>query len=209
MTIYLSAFHQIFYDPKVTMLSFLDFFITFTVIIILFFYLKNYYAEVIYVQSTVDGKDYLVRKLGDRQKAADMLASIGADLQQLVKHLAAKYPDNAAIKRLYENFNPENISEGSAHSGYTSYSVNKGERIILCIRQKDATDSFVDKNLVLYVAIHEISHLATASIGHDQTFWDNFKFILQEAVDIGIYTKVDYAKHPAPYCGIKVTNSVI
>lgn len=191
------------------MITFIDFFVIFTVILILFFYIKNYYAEVTYVKSTIDGREYLVRKLADSQQAADMLAGIGNDLQKLVKHLAAKYPDKEEMKRLYENFNPNNISEGSSQSGYTSYSVNKGERIILCIRQKDSQDSFVDKNVVMYVAIHELSHLATKSIGHDQNFWDNFKFILQEAVDIGIYTKVDYSQHPAPYCGIKVTNSVI
>jgi hypothetical protein len=191
------------------MLSFLDIFIIFIVIIILFFYLKTYYAEVTYVVSKVDNRKYLVRKLPDRQEAADRLASINLDLQKLVKHLSAKYPNKNEVKRLYKNFNPNNISEGSAQSGYTSYSVNKGERIILCIRQKDNKDSFVDRNVVMYVAVHELAHLATESVGHDKTFWNNFRFLLQEAVDIGIYTKVDYAAHPAPYCGIKVTSSII
>lgn len=191
------------------MLTFLDFFIVFIVITMLFFYIKNYYAEVTYVKSSIDGRNYLVRKLPDRQQAADFLASINKDLHKLVKHLVAKYPDKHEIKRLFENFNPNNISEGSAQSGYTSYSVNKGERIILCVRQKDAQDSFVDKNTVMYVAVHEIAHLATESIGHDQIFWDNFKFILKEAVDIGIYNKVDFANKHVPYCGIKITSSVI
>jgi len=209
MGYYLSAFHQFFCARTITMITFVDFFVLFTIIVILFIYLKNYYAEVSYVKSSVDGKDYLVRKLGDREQAADLLASVSADLQKLVKHLVAKYPDKSIIKRLYENFNPDNISEGSPQSGYTSYSVNKGERIILCVRQKDGNDSFVDKNTIMYVAVHELAHLATESIGHDQSFWNNFKFILQEAVDIGIYTKVDYSKSPAPYCGIKVTTSII
>lgn len=191
------------------MLSFLDFFVIFVVVIILFLYIKSYYAEVVYVKSNIDGRNYLVRKLPDRQKAADMLADINEDLLKLVKHLVAKYPDNDEVKRLFKNFNPNNVSEGSAQSGYTSYSVNKGERIILCIRQKDATDSFVEKNVVMYVAIHELSHLATESIGHDKAFWDNFRFILKEAVDIGIYEKKDFAKNPTPYCGIKITSSVI
>ena len=191
------------------MLSFLDIFIIFIVIVILFFYLKTYYAEVVYITSKIDNRKYLVRKLPDRQEAADRLASINIDLQKLVKHLSAKYPNKNETKRLYKNFNPNNISEGSAQSGYTSYSVNKGERIILCIRQKDKNDSFVDRNVVMYVAVHELAHLATESIGHDKTFWNNFRFLLQEAVDIGIYNKVDYSTHPVPYCGIKVTSSII
>lgn len=191
------------------MITFLDFFIIFIIVIILFLYIKNFYAEVTYVKSTIDGRNYLVRKLKDRQQASDMLASINADLQKLINHLVAKFPDRKEIKQLFENYNPNNISEGSAQSGYTSYSVNKGERLILCIRQKDAIDSFVDKNVVMYVAIHELSHLATESIGHDQTFWDNFKFILQEAVSIGIYKKIDFANNPSPYCGLKISNSII
>ena len=191
------------------MISFMDFFIVFIIVIILFFYVKSYYAEVTYVKSDIDGRTYLVRKLHDSQKAADLLASINIDLQKLVKHLVAKHPDNEEIKRLFENFNPNNISEGSAQSGYTSYSVNKGERIILCVRQKDTEDSFVDKNVIMYVAVHELAHLATESIGHDQNFWDNFKFILQEAVSIGLYKKMDFQNNPQPYCGLKISNSVI
>jgi hypothetical protein len=191
------------------MMSFLDFFIIFIIVIILFFYIKNYYAEVIYVKSNVDGRNYLVRKLPDRQKAADYLASVNADLQKLTKHVTAKYPDKPCVKRLFENFNPNNISEGSAQSGYTSYSVNKGERIIMCIRQKDAEDSFVDRNVIFYIATHEISHLATFSIGHDQEFWDNFRFLLTEAMSIGLYKKVDFASSPHAYCGIQITSSIV
>ncbi len=191
------------------MITFLDFFIIFIIVIILFLYIKSFYAEVTYVKSNIDGRTYLVRKLKDKQQAADMLASINLDLQKLVNHLVAKYPDKKEIKQLFENYNPNNISEGSAQSGYTSYSVNKGERLILCIRQKDAQDSFVDKNVVMYVAVHELAHLATESIGHDQTFWDNFKFILTEAVEIGIYKKLDFVNNPAPYCGLKISNSII
>ena len=191
------------------MLPFLDIFIIFVVVIMLFFYIKGYYAEVVFIKSDVDGRQYLVRKVPSSKQAADILAAINKDLQQLVNHLVAKYPDKVEVKRLFENYNPNNVSEGSVHSGYTSYSVNKGERIILCIRQKDTDETFVDKNIVLYVAIHELAHLATASIGHGTDFWDNFKFILEEAVDIGVYKKVDFAANPAPYCGIKITSSVI
>ena len=191
------------------MLSFLDIFIIVVIIIILVFYIKSHYAEVAYVKSNVDGRKYLVRRLHDRQEAADRIASINKDLQTLVKHLGAKYPDKPEVKMLFRNFNPNNVSEGSAQSGYTSYSVNKGERIILCIRQKDNKDTFADRNVVMYVAIHELAHLATKSIGHDKDFWDNFKFMLQEAIDIGIYTRVDYSVKPAPYCGITVTSSIL
>jgi WLM domain len=61
-------------------------------------------------------------------------------------------------------------------NGYTSYSVNKGEKIVMCVRQKD--NSLVPKNVVMYVGIHELSHIMTSDIGHTPEFWDNFKFLL-------------------------------
>ena len=49
----------------------------------------------------------------------------------------------------------------------------------------------------------------TESIGHTKEFWDNFKFLLEEAIDVGVYEKIDFNANPQPYCGIKVTSSVI
>lgn len=191
------------------MITFLDYFVLFIGVTMLGFYIKNYYGEVEFVKSKVDSKFYLVRKLPDKQQAADLISSLSEDLDKLVKHMYAKYPNNPDVRRLYTNFNKENISEGAPDSNYTSYSVNKGEKIVLCVRQKDEDKSFVDKNVLLYVSIHELGHLMTSEIGHTPTFWSNFKFLLTEAVDIGIYKKVDYSKEPADFCGIKVSSSVI
>ena len=189
-------------------MSFVEYFIILMMIIIVIFYIKKHYGEVEYMTAHTDGINYLVRRLPDSQQAADMLGSINNDLKKLVKHLMSKYPTNPDIRRLYENYNPQSVSEGSSDSGYTSYSINKGEKIILCLRQKD-DNSFVDKNVVMYVTIHELAHLMTEEIGHTPKFWDNFRFILKEAVDIGLYTVVDYSKSPQDYCGIKISSSVI
>ena len=143
------------------------------------------------------------------QEAADLLANIGNDLERLIVYVASVYPDDLNIKRLFKNFYKKNISESSPSSQYTSYSVDKGERIVLCIRQKDKQASFVDKNTILFVAIHELGHLMTDEIGHTPTFWKNFKFLLLEAVKINIYTKVDYSEKPEEYCGIKIQSTVI
>jgi predicted metal-dependent hydrolase len=189
-------------------LDFLDYFIIFVLIIIVVFYIKKYYGEVEYVKSSVNGETYLVRKLPNKHKAADMLAQLSEDCKTLIKHLVAKYPDNEDVLRLYGNFGHKDMSEGSPESGYTSYSVNK-DTIVLCLRQKENPAEFADTNVIRYVLYHELGHLMTASIGHTKEFWDNFKFILKEAVEIGVYQKIDYAKQPMPYCGIKVTSSVI
>ena len=103
--------------------------------------------------------------------------------------------------------NPNNISESGAKSKHTSYSVNKGEKIIFCLRQKNEEQTFVDENTVMFVAIHELAHIMTLSIGHEPEFWNNFKVLLKEAVALGIYQKEDYSKNPKPYCGITVSDN--
>ena len=190
-------------------MQFIEIFLIFVIITILFFCLKNHYAEVIYVKSKVDGQYYLVRRLPEKEKAADTLAKLGADMEKLIKHLLAKYPNDPDMKRLFENFNKKNISESSPDSGYTSYSVDKGKRLVLCIRQKDANHTFVEYNTLLYVSIHELGHLACEEIGHTPNFWKIFRNILTEAVEIDMYKKVDYASKSADFCGIKITSSVI
>jgi predicted metal-dependent hydrolase len=59
------------------------------------------------------------------------------------------------------------------------------------------------------VVIHELGHIASKSIGHTKEFWSTFKFILKEAVEMGLYKNVNYANNPQPYCGITVSSSVI
>lgn len=189
-------------------LSFTDVFVLALLVVILLTYLRHHYGEVEYVKSRVDGRKYLVRKLPDRKKAADTLARINIELTRLVEHLTEKYgTDDPRIKRLRVNYNPDNVSEGGLEHGYTSYSVNKGEKIVLCIRQDD--NSFVPPNVLLYVSIHELAHLATKSIGHESPFWANFRWMLKEAIAIGVYERVDYAEEPQRYCGIRISSSVV
>jgi hypothetical protein len=189
-------------------MNFAEYFMIFVIVIILVLYTyKSIENEVEYVKSEIDGKLYLVRSLPDKQTAANTLSEINADIINLIKHLLAKYPDDPRFNLLYKNYDPSAISEGTHESGFTSYSVNKGEKLIICIRHTDY--SFVEKNVVMYPVIHEIAHLATSEIGHTKTFWNNFKFILSEAIGIGIYQKIDFKSNPTDYCNIQITSSVV
>jgi hypothetical protein len=57
-----------------------------------------------------------------------------------------------------------------------------------------------------FVLLHEISHYGD-TIGHQTDFWENFKFLLKEAEQFGIYKSVDYAATPEPYCGISINSN--
>jgi hypothetical protein len=184
-------------------------FMVFIVLAIAYAVFASYSEEVEYQTSKVDGRSYLVQKRGDSKEAADLLASVTKDMVALVRHMVAKFPDDPDVRRLANNFNPAAISEGSATSGYTSYTVDKGVKMVVCVRQDDEAGSFVDKNVILYVAIHELGHVMTAELGHTDTFWSNNKRLLKEAIQEGIYTKTEFAKAPTAYCGIEIKNSIV
>ena len=163
--------------------------------------------EITYVKSSIDGREYLVRNLPDKEKAANILATIRNKLESICESLKKKHPDDEAVERMNKKFNADNITEAGKNNQYTSYSVNKGEKIVFCIRQKNKTEDLVDINTITFVAIHELAHIMTKSVGHTEEFWSNFKRLLKEAVAIGVYTRENYTKDPREYCGIQVTDS--
>jgi hypothetical protein len=173
------------------------------------FCMKESFAEVEYVTSLIDGRSYLVKNMPDSQKAADMLAKLNIRFDKLIDAMQHAYPDNRDVDRLIRNYVPENLSEGNDDTNYTSYSVNKGEKIVFCLRSRDGKNSLEDMNTLMYVGTHELAHLMTKEVGHTPTFWANFKLLLEKAVDVDLYKKVDYSSKPKEYCGIKITSTVL
>jgi WLM domain len=158
--------------------------------------------------STLDGNRYCVRERSKVQDAADLLATVTKKCKDLVAYVGEKHPNNDAVKRLVNGFKPNKIMETLPTSSYTAYSENKGEKIAFCLNsQKENNESLIDINTLTFVAIHELSHVMTVSIGHKQEFWDNFKFLLQNAKEAGIHDPADYKKNPAEYCGMKITDN--
>lgn len=170
-------------------------------------YLANRWREVQYVTSDVDNRIYLVRKKDDAFEAANILARLNEKVQRLITRLMEKYPDDERVLLLDQRYNPEALSEGTNDTGYTSYSINKGEKIIMCLRSRDASATLEDENTLVYVLVHELAHLATTEIGHTKTFWKNFRFFIKESVALGIYEDTDYSSKPVNYCGIEINSS--
>jgi len=160
-----------------------------------------------YVKSTVDDKEYMVQELPDKQEAANLLANISANLNTLILHLTKISPDDERTKQIKANYRPDQISEGSEQGKFTSYSINKGERIVFCLRSKDEQKVLMDLNTMMFVALHELAHVGTKSTGHTEEFWDNFKWLLEEAIQIGIYKQQDFKTKPIKYCGTNITSS--
>jgi hypothetical protein len=162
------------------------------------------------VTSNVDGRTYKVRNMPDKQQAADLLAKLRLRLATLCDKLSQKYPDKHQVKMIVKNFrdDPDRFLEATPDAQHTSYSVNKGEQIHLCLRQRQGADeSLVQENVMVFVAIHELAHVCTKSMGHTPDFWNNFGWLLREAEALGLYTYTDFAAQPVSYCGMSITDS--
>jgi hypothetical protein len=158
--------------------------------------------------SDVNGNTYCVRDRHKLELAADRLAYVNNNLNKLVNHLAKKYPDKKNVQRLVNGYNPKKIYETLPTSEFTAYSENKGEKLAFCLdTEKNSKGRLIDINTLMYVALHEVSHIATKSIGHNDEFWNNFKFMITEAKEINIYNPVDYQKEPARYCGMNISDN--
>jgi hypothetical protein len=158
--------------------------------------------------SDVNGNKYCVRDRNKIELAADRLAHVNNNLNKLVNHLSKKYPDKENVRRLVKGYNPKKIYETLPTSEFTAYSENKGEKLAFCLdTEKNSKGRLIDMNTLMYVALHEVSHIATKSIGHNDEFWNNFKFMITEAKEINIYNPVDYKKEPARYCGMNISDN--
>ena len=132
---------------------------------------------------------------------------ISTNLKKLVEYCKIQYPDQENVKRLVKKFNPKQIVETLPTSKYTAYSQNKGEKLAFCLDTEKNDGNIIDLNTLTFVAIHELSHIMTDEVGHTPKFWDNMRFLLEKARDIGIYIPEDYDKTPKMYCGLDINSS--
>jgi hypothetical protein len=147
----------------------------------------------------------------DKQQAADLLARVRQKLQKLVEVLRQRYPNKPQVIQLNQKFeaDPKRFYEATPDAEHVSYSVNKGDSIHLCLRQREGNnEKLVEENVMVFVGLHEMGHVITpASVeSHGPEFWNNFGWLLREAESIGIYKYQDFKAHPVAYCGEKITD---
>lgn len=196
--------------------------------------MENKAFDVIYVKAK-NNKDYLVRNLPDKQDAATLLGNMNNKLDELIEYIKGKdvfqmykmyvvrnneiqleklsktqksefQTFKEDVKRIIKNYNTDALSENTPDSSYTSYSENKGQKIVFCLRAKK-TNKLVDLNTMMFVALHEMAHLMTKTIGHHPEFWENFRILLRIAIRNRIYQCQDYQIESEDYCGTKITDT--
>lgn len=195
----------------------MDFFIIliFCVIIILIVYFLCYkfyfYYKSEYVKSNIDNQYYLVKNTKNKYKKADLMAILFQNINMLLDYLENnsiklnnKNIDYQKIKNIIKN---SEIIENITNSD-TSYTINKGEKIIICLANRK-TDNLYDINLIMYVLLHELAHIINSTYGHDKNFKTVFKELVDNAIKIKIYKYENYKESPQEYCGMELNTNII
>jgi hypothetical protein len=182
-------------------------------IIIITHYFYNEASKETYVISSLDGEYYRVlEKFEDKDEAADIMAEINRRINVLIDYMYDKYKDQpdshqfTLVMRIKRRYNVNNLFENDPPDPQnTSFVTDKGAEFAVCIREKDTGDEdFHDINIISFVVVHELSHIASVEFGHESEFWDNFQCLLIEASECGIYDPVNYKENPINYCSLWV-----
>jgi hypothetical protein len=181
------------------------------VFFILFLCLRVYLDSDAYnlkcIIASKDGNRYCVREREKLELAANLLATVTQKMKDMVKYLKETHPEDPRVIKLVAGFNPQQVSETLPTSELTAYSENKGEKIAFCLNTTKEGNKLIDINTLTFVALHELTHVMTTSIGHKQDFWQNFKFVLENAKAANIYMPVDYKSNPQEYCGMTINDN--
>jgi hypothetical protein len=177
-------------------------------IIIIICFIINYRKSKVNIKSSIDGRFYNVKNNAVAQESANLLALMNRNIMALILHIKTNYPEVKYYKNLYK-YNPDNIHENILNFD-TTYTVDKGKMILFCNGPRDGKGSkLYDINTMMYVAVHELSHVVSNSIGHTIEFKLNFADLLKKAIEIGVYEYIDYSKSPIDYCGIPLSKNIL
>lgn len=149
-----------------------------------------------------DGRLYLVRDIKDKKKTADMMALLNAKVMSLFQSLRQRGDHSVMVARLISRYDPRVLAEGRLQKELTSYTVNKGEQVILCMRSRDQADELFPENVLFSVLLHELAHVASLSEGHGEEFSGNLHVLTKTAEELGLLKR---GRVQLNYCGIPLS----
>ena len=178
-------------------------------VILVLYIIQSYEAFLEFQNSTLLGQQIGIQEtLPEPDRAFRIIESNFDKVYKFVNKLDENHPDNEDVQRLVRRMDNVRIEESKDEEGTSSYTVNKGELISVCVRYKPANENFHNDNTLWFVLMHELAHVMSISEGHGPEFVKNFKFLLKESESMGIYEPVDYSNNNnIVYCGVRVTNN--
>ncbi|KAJ3090196.1 hypothetical protein HK102_004450 [Quaeritorhiza haematococci] len=156
------------------------------------------------ITSTVDNQAYLVQDGLLKQDAADVLAKLRKNLN----HIVSRLPDSEVSTRLHTRILRTKMEEEDHEPGLglSTYTVNKGDSIVFCLKRGS---KFYNYQFLMYVALHELAHIASVSVGHNAEFHKNFTWLLNEARKTGLFHGPPPITTPFKYCSTCVNRLVV
>jgi predicted metal-dependent hydrolase len=167
-----------------------------------------------YIKSEIDGRYYLVQNNEKKIELSNFLAKLRNNILTLSNYLYENIEKYDEYKEYISLLNKKAkyiiLIENTPSSVYTSYSINKGEKIVFCLTSKKNNREIHDMNLVMYVVLHELAHVACPIYdNHGPLFRKIFYFLTEKAMEIKLYKKIDFSNKPEEYCGMIINDSII
>ncbi len=193
------------------------------VIIQVIYYVQYYlyFGHISYFNFKINDKSYdVLQNHINYNEAAEILYKIDNNLLTLINKMTKKYHINDSnispikykiikniIYLLQKNYKSHSLKENfpSVAGKDVSFNVNKGDHISLCLRNFKQPNNFHEFNDIMFVAIHELAHSTASSFQHTDEFWYNFRILLENAIEFGLYEFRDYHKNPVNYCSMQIT----
>ena len=183
------------------------------IVVIIYLFLFHNKKNVVLIEGR-DKNKYLVYNDTKKNDTAILLSDVINNMFKLKDYLyenISKYPEfDKYIRQLHRNLHKDRslIYENDPNSKLTSFSVNKGEEIAFCLRSKK-TNELHELNLIMYVALHEMAHIACPEIGHGELFKKIFKFLTEVAIELKLYQLDNYEANPVEYSGMMLSSNIL
>ena len=113
------------------------------------------------------------------------------------EHFTDTDPMIIELHAILSKIHPHAANNVNIQRGNKSFTVNKKD-ITLCL--KDQEGEYYNKNMLVYVAIHELAHTLCKSVGHTDEFYKINDKLLNKASQLGVYNPSipvvkDYIEH--------------
>jgi hypothetical protein len=153
--------------------------------------------------------DRLVRKSHSPETKARVNAKLEEVEQRLHTFLDRAPKDCPKFRRIRKRWNGklyETAVEDHPEEAL-AYSVDKGRAIHICVI--DSNGRLANTNAMLFVAIHELAHVAETTYGHGPSFFETMKYLLEVADKVGVYHYQDHNSSFVSVCGRRLGHNPI
>jgi hypothetical protein len=122
-----------------------------------------------------------------------------ARLGYMYNNLMSRYNPDAVYESIGgpTELSKEEVASGADGSRETSYVINQGEEIHMCVEVNGQAER---KSVLVAVLAHELSHVASSTPDHDNEFWDNYDLMQKVVARMGYVLPEDVPDDGGVHC---------